>query len=71
MKLEMTGDWSASCDLAIKFKKRVVRVQWNSEEGYQFDDSRLTEEEQDELAEFLAFADTPVLSFGGQRLGCD
>ena len=67
MKIELTGDWTAKCEIEIVYKGQTLGGQWSPEEGYTVYryGSNLTEDEQEELENLLREADTPVLRFEG------
>ena len=67
MRIELRGDWYASCDVMITFKGKTFKAYWTSEEGYALYDidalDTLTDDECDALSEQMKNAPTPSLSF--------
>jgi len=67
MKIKLTSDWDAKCEIEIVFKGQTIEGQWSPEYGYTAyrygPNDTLTEDEREELQNILREVDTPVLRF--------
>lgn len=66
MKIELHGQWSASCEVTVTYKGHTLKGQWSTEWGYNTFEplpSELTDEDIDALYEALNAAPAPVLRF--------
>lgn len=66
MKIELGGDWVASCEIDVKFKGRTLTGYWSVENGYRivdWGDLDMSDDDRDEVERLLQDAETPVIRF--------